>query len=575
MKSVCIRSGLLLWVFAFLFQGAEAAARERILEMNVFAAVRPDSTLSVTEEIIVVAEGIDIRRGIIRTFPVKYKVDGRTHEVGFKLNSATLDGRPVEYSVEHAGSDVEIRLGNARTMLSVGTHTYVLTYTTTKQIRFFDDHDELYWNVTGNDWYLAIEKASFRVGLPNGVPFTDHYAYTGVWGARGKDFQLDEEGVFRTTRALMPLEGFSVAVGWPKGIVTPPPPGFMEKYWKIIFILSIAMMIGWYVYAWMRWGRDPRRGVVFPLFAPPDGTDPGTVRYIKELKYDERALGGDILLLAVEGLLTIRDMDGIELVGGAMTPERSAKLEAMPERLRAMRGMLFDRAEKISLAGGEEASSKILCGLLLGMQSWFTAEPYYSRNILAWLAGIPFLLPGVYAVLNAGDTFSIGVLIAGILSALAGILIFFFLLPSRTPLGRSLLDKIEGFILYLKTAETLRLETFYPNVRGSVPEQTPLQFERFLPYALALDTADTWADGFASVLGRSYSPEWYVAPHGNVLPGLQHLAGRRLSEGLRASAIAGMPKPASGSGSYSGGGSGLGGGGFSGGGGGGGGGRGW
>lgn len=578
-KSVCICCGLLFLSFLFVVSEANSAfALERILEMNVSAVVHPESSLTVTEEISFIAEGQNIRRGLIRVFPVKYNVNGRTREVRFAMKSATLDGRSVEFRTERSGADVEIRLGNPREYLPVGRHTYVLTYTATREIRFFDDHDELYWNVTGNDWDFSIEKASFRVTLPNGAHFTNYDGYTGGWGARGKDFRLDQQRVFSTTRALRPREGFTVAVGWPKGIVTPPPLSFMEKYWPYIAGLSVLSMFGWYVFAWLRWGRDPRRGIVLPLFAPPDNMEPGAVRYVRDLKYDEQSLGADILYLAVEGQLVIREdeRDGLELIDVPAAPERMERLKAMPERLQVLRNTLFaDPERKIRISGSDKKSSEILYSLLQNMKEWFISEPYYSRNFFQWLAGIPFFLPAVYAVAVSGETApSFGVLAGGGAIVLAGMIFFLLIMPSRTPLGRSLLDKIEGFVLYLKTAETHRLEVLYPDMKGHLPEQTPVLFEKFLPWALALDTADTWANGFASVLGRNYAPEWYATTSADPLFGLQQMAQRGLVRGLYGATAAGVPAPKSSPRSWSGG-SGLGGGGFSGGGGGGGGGRGW
>ncbi|MDR1873448.1 MAG: DUF2207 domain-containing protein, partial [Synergistaceae bacterium] len=141
---------------------------ERILEMDVCAVVERDSSLVVTERIAFVAEWREIRRGLIRNVPVVHREGWRRIRGDFRLMSATLDGAPVPCEVKRAGDDVELHLGDER-FLSQGAHEYVLTYSLTRQLIFHDDGVELYWNVTGNEWIFPIERASFRVELPQGA----------------------------------------------------------------------------------------------------------------------------------------------------------------------------------------------------------------------------------------------------------------------------------------------------------------------------------------------------------------------------------------------------------------------
>jgi uncharacterized membrane protein len=151
--------------------------------------------------------------------------------------------------------------------------------------------------------------------------------------------------------------------------------------------------------------------------------------------------------------------------------------------------------------------------------------------------------------------------------------IFFRLLRAYTPKGRVLLDQIDGFRLYLSVAEKDRMNMLTP------VDHTPETFERYLPYALALDVEQQWSENFADVLERTdasgqltYQPVWFS---GQALQsaGFSTL-GSSLS-GAFASAIAASSVAPGTSSGFSSGGGGGGGGGGSGGGGGGGGGGGW
>ena len=119
--------------------------------------------------------------------------------------------------------------------LSTGPHEYVIRYRTTRQIGFFADYDELYWNATGTGWTFAIDSAEARITLPEAVPFRQSAFYTGPQGATGKDAAIVEQRpghiVFRTTRALPPRNGLTVAAAWQKGVVAPPSAGQQTGWW--------------------------------------------------------------------------------------------------------------------------------------------------------------------------------------------------------------------------------------------------------------------------------------------------------------------------------------------------------
>ncbi len=149
----------LVWVFST----APLFSEERVLRFDVDASVEQDASLIVTERIVFTAEGKDIKRGLYRTFPTDFTdAEGVRRRAGFELLSAELDGAPTPWLVERIGENLDIRLGDLDKLLPHGEHRFTITYRTSGQLGFFEEHDELYWNVTGNDWVFPIEKASFR-----------------------------------------------------------------------------------------------------------------------------------------------------------------------------------------------------------------------------------------------------------------------------------------------------------------------------------------------------------------------------------------------------------------------------
>ncbi len=280
---------------------------ERILLFRSDVDIGVDGTLTVTETIRVNAEGDDIRHGIYRDFPTSYQRPGqRRVRVGFEVQSVTRDGQPEQYSRERVGNGVRIKMGDPDSYVPRGRHTYVLRYTTTRQLGFFEGYDELYWNVTGNGWRFPIDRAEVRVRLPRPVAFGPERAfYTGRQGSTDRSAEIVSEQpgdiLIRTTERLGVEEGFTIAIRWPKGVVTAPVPPSQARLWFQDYAPPVAALwallgLGFfYYYAWKKAGRGPIPGTVVPLFDPPDGLSAAAIRYIRRMGFDNRCFAAAIV----------------------------------------------------------------------------------------------------------------------------------------------------------------------------------------------------------------------------------------------------------------------------------------
>jgi hypothetical protein len=203
-----------------------AGAAERILNFVSDVTVERNGDLQVSETIVVNAEGDTIRRGILRDFPTIYSGNtARRVEVGLDVQSVSRDGKTETYATEKLSNGVRIRIGRADVLLDAGTHEYVIKYRTTRQIGYFDEFDELYWNATGTGWTFPIDAAEARITLPENVPFKQTAFYTGAQGSTAKNAVVADEQpgriVFRTTEPLPAFAGLTVAAGWQKGVLAP------------------------------------------------------------------------------------------------------------------------------------------------------------------------------------------------------------------------------------------------------------------------------------------------------------------------------------------------------------------
>ena len=568
---------------------AGARADERILAWQSDIRVLPDSTLEVTETLRVRALGQQIRRGLLRDFPTRY-VDrhGRRVVTGFEVLAVRRDGRTEPHALETLANGVRIRIGDPEVFLEPGEYTYVITYRTDRQLGFFADHDELYWNVTGNGWDFPIDAVGAQVFLPGTIDAAAIAveAYTGPQGARGRDWQAESGpslASFRTTRGLAPREGLTIVASWPKGHVAPPGLDQRTGYlWRDawpagIAIGCLALLLGYYLGVWRRVGRDPPQGVIVPRYEPPAGLSPAAMRFVRRMAYDDRCFAAAVLSLAVQGMLRI-EQESTGLFGRTRryTLHRTEPAgDAAPaEDERVLRERLVAAAASIEL---DDANHVVLNGARLAHQRALKARymPSAFRANAGWhaLGVVLSLLALVFAVLlpAAAGGFGISwwlmttpgrVALAAVGAALVANVAFGRWLKAPTVPGRATMDHVEGFRLYLDVAEGDELALIY------APPLTAELYERHLPAALALEVEQHWAERFARVFATQeagYRPRWYDGDRwdsGNV---------SRFSSGFASSFTGAISSASTAPGS----GSGRGGGGSSGGGGGGGGGGGW
>lgn len=299
-----------------------AYAEERIVNYHSDITVFENAEMLVTENITVTVEGNKIKRGIYRDFPTIYKDNlGNSYHVDFMIGKILRDGNSEPWHTQNKSNGVRIYIGNKNRMVTRGTHTYSITYRTSRQLGYFDDHDELYWNVTGNDWDFAIEHASATVRLPGNIPNSQITAegYTGSFGSKDRNYRAtinpDNTINFETTRSLARQQGLTIVAGWPKGFVYEPT---QEEKLQYIFrdnrhivtgLAGMAVLLVYYFLVWSKVGKDPEKGVIIPHYEPPEGYSPASMRFVEKMGYDNTCFATAIINLAVKGFLTIKEDD--------------------------------------------------------------------------------------------------------------------------------------------------------------------------------------------------------------------------------------------------------------------------
>ena len=494
--------------------------------INDFASsisIKKDSSLTVKETLSV--EFHRPRHGIYRDIPCRYQDSyGSSITTPIDIISVTdgSDGS-VKFRISRTGNIIRVRIGDAKHYVS-GLQRYEITYRVQNAILFFDDHDELYWNVTGNDWNAPIKKSRCLLSL-EGEKTKQFWAscYTGRKGSQESTCRYipgDNFIEFISQKNFLPGEGFTIAYGWDKGIVSPPSP-FRKLIWMMnpaqnwVFILPLVSCIIMTT-LWVRIGRDPKvRESVTVMYSPPQfdtrPLSPAEVGAMVDENLDPRDITATIVGLAIRGHIKIEETKKEGLILDATDyylkklKETDASLSPFERQLMqdifgSLPGKMVSEMKNTFYKNILSLKSSLYGGLI--QKKYFTTNPDNVRKRYLVIAGA--LVVGTIVLLSSllGDRLGdIRPFLAGILTGLP-VLGLAKHMPAKTRAGAAVYQHILGFQEFLNRAEKDQLER--------MKDQN--LFSKFFPYALALNVADNWAKAFEGIYQEP--PDWYVSPAG-------------------------------------------------------------
>lgn len=571
MKCKRLGSAVALSFFLISFANAQSPVNpEKIANFDGEIKINRDSTVDV-KETINYDFGDQEKHGIFRFVPIKYKARGGNFNLRISdIKVKDENGNPYNYAISYPGNDIEIKIGDANKLLS-GQKIYIVSYTIRRAINYFSDHDELYWNFTGNEWEIPIEKATLKVTLPEEAKNNLQYkCYQGAYGNNAECSASADGNIisYASSGRMSPSEGMTIVAGWPKGITAAPTIfqkilDITKDNWTlfvpiIIFVLMFRL--------WLKKGRDPKgRGTIIAQYEPPDKLAPAEIGTLIDGSADNKDVSATIIDLAVKRFLKIKRTEEKGFLGKNVEYTFIQLKDEEPEKdfeKTVIRGLFSGGSKETKLSDLKNKFYKDLNTAKDQLYKGITEKGYYVSNPNTtrglWIALGIFATIGLIALFtNLQGAFGF---FAGLVSGII-ILVFGWLMPAVTVKGARTKEDILGFKLFLSVTETDRLK-FH-----NAPEKTPESFEKFLPYAMVFGVEKEWSKQFEGIYNQQ--PDWYEDSSGQMFSAL--ILANMVSDfnSSAMSAIASQPSQAAG------GGSGFGGGGFSGGGFGGGGGGSW
>lgn len=428
------------------------------------------------------------------------------------INVLDADGRPVD-------KHVYLEDGKTVIKLDIDIHgsvqkTWIFEYVVIGGLRFFDDHDELYWNAISSERDVGIKSTKVRVVLPSEAVMTKMMSKL-FYGPAGSTDTLDTHMIVDSAtfefehQDIAPNTHLTIVAGWPKGIVDEPFLksrlfGIISAFVGLILFVLIALTV---IILFNRYGRDPKgRETIIPQYEPPDKVGPLALAMLVNEKVGTKDISAAIIDMARRGYLKIHELSkkkwmrehisySIELL---KAPDGLTKPEKLVLNGLFGDGALEDRPTKIDLDDLKDKFYKNIPDIKKVVMAEAKVRGYYSRNpmmvrMMYFGAAVAMIMLAIFLAMGLPDFINIfiGVGAGGVV-----FLGFANFMSRRNPQGVLAYEHAMGFKDYLHTAERFRIEA-----------STPDAFEQYLPHAMVLGVEKQWADRFADIYDRE--PEWY------------------------------------------------------------------
>ena len=506
-----------LVLIILLSLSAPAFARSyEVVKFNSNVHVDIDGSARVTEQITFSFSGEF--KGIFRNIPVEYPgPNGTNYSLFIHVDRVVESGTPLKFEKHTTGGYLKLKVYVPN---AVNTNkTIDIEYTVLDATKFFEDHDEFYWNVTGNDWEVPIHSASASIYFPpQASGQLRAQAFSGVYGSNERENCSVEAEVVtcQTARGLPMHGGLTVDIYIPEGVLKQPG-SFTRFIWFVrsnpILTLPVWAFVVMFGLWWVK-GRDPDPGMsVAPLYAPPEKMGPAEAGTLVVDRVEPRDITAVLVDLAVRGYIKIVEVDH----KGLLLSHKDYELQLLKDQSQwkdltdyeeTMLQQVFGSGKTIHISELRNrfyTAVPTLKSQILGAlknKGMYTLDPDSAAGF--WVLGA-IVIAAPYALLQwlgVADFFNATTpAVFSIIVALLFVFLFGRQLTAKSMLGAKTRVQVLGFEEFMNRVDSDRLKR--------MPMDT---FEKFLPFAMALGVEHRWAKAFDGIVQNP--PSWYQSSTG-------------------------------------------------------------
>ena len=512
---------VVILIFSSLsFVDAKELPKERIEKFDVSINLESNSKINVVETIHY-NFGDQERHGIYREIPYSYQNNGEKFDL--KISDIFVtdeDGISHQHKVQRKNGKIHIKIGNPDTIVN-NQETYKISYSVRKAVKFFDTHDEIYWNVTGNNWLIPIIATSAQIRLPMNSTPQEVECFVGYIGSIEK---CKFNGSEFSSRSLLEGEGMTIVVGFPKEVLSSnqlrKKVGWFIQDNPIIFLPLVVLFI--FSFIWYFLGRDPQMNSIVPTWEIPDYLTPFACGILIDEKLQQRDLSSLFVDLAIRGYISIKKIDENEY---QFVQEKSRRGDNSLEHFeRVFLDELF-RSDKSLLESNDASDSqnskkktvklsdlgkqfrdatKIITKMgyaSLVDRFYYKKTPRFASMPLIPLAGTATMVYMIFLVISEG-----GNLIHLLCVITSQIIAYMFMrnMSRKTKYGVQAKAKILGLKMYIEATEERRIEMC--SDPSLLPPHNIDTFHKYLPYAMVLGVEKFWTQEFSDIYveGNTY-----------------------------------------------------------------------
>lgn len=497
---------------------------ERITDFTVLIEVSPDGTLQITERIVYDFETA-AKHGIYRAIDNQHaqpaSVWYKKRSIELLLESVTRNGAPEPYR-EESHNGLFVRIGSPESTVT-GVQEYLIRYTAGGALSVYDDLPELYWNVTGNEWQVPIEKVSVTVQAASPLLQPTAACYAGIRGSTARCIESDVISEYQSSfvaRDIVPGAEVTIAQALSSEVSVNYSESVSEGL--VWFIAIVGWIIGFGVLLFRSYTTHRVDEPVIAQYEPLADHLPMYTGVLFDFQLDPRDVSAGIVHLAEQGFLRIRKTSD-KVLGVFTTDDYEVTLlrpisETQTTFQSTLLTLLFEAADtpgtvtKLSKLRTNNSkrtrNAQLLQTLHQAVMSDLKTRGYVESNwrflfatigvfvvyvlgvqgVFLWLVGyVPSIVP-----------FFIVFLLSVILAAAAS--------TRRTEQGYRAKQHLLGFKQFLSVTDKERF-AFH-----NAPEKNPEQFMTYLPYAIAFGVEEKWTALFADI--QMAPPTWYSSTTG-------------------------------------------------------------
>ncbi|MBR1373859.1 DUF2207 domain-containing protein [bacterium] len=376
-----------------------APAEEHIPYMLTTIKIEPTGLMNVTEEFIFVSNNDAFPAGFFRILPkYGYTHNGSRRRFDISLQSVTINDKPYPYHITEVGNHLYVE-PQKNLNLPTGIYTYRFNYLIDRGIWFYDEFDELSWDITAKTLRNVVGSANALIILPADKDFLAQNAIVStaqdLFPNRVTITSLGKNVLaFADTEALAVGDDIHLFITLNKGTLLPP--SMLQKYlWFIqdygaVFFALLSLLAIWIAFRislrQIHLNKDKTRANL--------KRTPALFRLINSNKLDHRSLLAEMLDLTAKNIISLQKINNT-----AVAIKKTDNLKKYSTSTKKLVKLLFP------------ATETVLPATPLSLLRLQRAQKYLQRQTLHTYNLYKLKLNSLYIL------FSAAMLICGIIAA--------------------------------------------------------------------------------------------------------------------------------------------------------------